>query len=320
MNLDQLRYVCAIYETGSINRAAEKLYLSQPNVSNAITRLEHELGFAIMHRSHQGVTFTQEGIALVNYASRILDDCNAIRSLHAQPQRRRFRLISPHYPPVDRAFILLCQQLEKNGELCGCDLHLLGGNWVESLAALQKKTVELAVACVPQETVHSAIFRSSLEQHGVQFVPIAQTSVVIKLSKDHPLLRETPFPFARLSEYPMTEYTSRVDTLSAYGSIKLPAALQPSHIYVDSGRTRTQLIAGTTVWGLAMKLPKQHETEYGVRYVELPDSTWCIGVLREASRPEDELEMLFLELLREQLRFLYESGEMAEEAENLTAD
>lgn len=311
MNLDQLRYVCAIYETGSINRAAEKLYLSQPNVSNAITRLERELGLTIMHRSHHGVQFTQEGLALVNYASRILDDCSSIRNLHAQPQLRRFRVISPHYPPVDRAFVSLCRELDAAGALGACDLHLTGGNWVESLSALQKKSVELAVTCVPEETVRSAIFRSAIEQHGVQFVPLAQTSVVIKLSKDHPLLRETPFPFARLSEYPMTEYASRVDTLSAYGSIKLPTAPQPSRIFVDSGRTRTQLIAQTQVWGLAMKLPKQHEAEYGVRYVELPDSTWCIGILRAEARPVDALEERFLNFLREELRFLGESEQDA---------
>lgn len=306
MNLDQLRYICAIYETGSISRAAEKLYLSQPNISNAVSRLERELGFSILQRSHNGVRFTDRGVTLAKYAKHIVEECESIQKLVLQPEVRHLRILAPHYTPVDNAFIELCAELERSGELAGADLHLTGMNWVESLPVLREKRAELSIACVPEQTVHSAYFQSRLKQNGVQFYPIASSSVVAKLSENHPLLKQTPFPFERLSEYPMTEYSTQVDSLSAYGNIKLPFACKPSCIYVDSGRTRSALIARTNAWGIAMKLPQKHDQAYGIRCVEVPDSVWSIGYLRDPARPEDTLETRFLALLRAQLLFLQE--------------
>lgn len=304
MKLEQLRYICAIYEAGSINRAADRLFLSQPNISNAVSKLERELGFSIMRRSHSGVQFTDKGLELVQYATSVLDKCEGIKRLRDQPALRHFRVISPHYPPVDQAFIHLCSELEKRDELLDFDLRLTGTNWLESLTVLYKKGAELAVTCVPEETVDSVFFRHSVDQHGVAYKQLAKTSVVVKLSKDHPLLKEDRFPFEKLRNYPTTEYSSQVDAFSAYGNIKLPAAFEANRICVDSGRTRTQLIAETNAWGIAMKLPKRHEEEYGIRYVEIPDSTWSIGYLRDPKRPMDRLEERFLELLSDELQFL----------------
>lgn len=304
MNLEQLRYVCAIYETGSISRAAEKLFLSQPNISNAIGKLERELGFDILVRSHTGVRFTDRGLELVRHASCILEQCGTIRQLQSTKSIRHFRVITPRYAPVDQAFIRLCALLEQEGRLQQMDMRLTEANWMDSLPALHKERVEIAVTCVPAETVRSAFFRSSLEQHGVEYCPLATTGVMVKLRKGHPLLSQQPFPFERLSEYPMTEYSAHSDTMLAYGGIKLPFGMDPSHIYVDSGRTRSRLIAATDAWGIAMKMPKDHQDEYNIRYVEFPDSAWSVGYLRRQGHPVDSLERQFLALLTEELNFL----------------
>lgn len=306
MNLDQLRYVHAIYETGSIRRAADKLFLSQPNVSSAVSKLEKELGFTILVRHHNGVQFTEKGLELVQTATRILEECNSIKGLCSRPALEHFRIVTTPYPPVSRAFIHLCGELEKSGQLQEQDLRLTNGNWIESLTALYKGNAELAVTSIPEETVTSALFLNSLQQHGAVFTPLVKTSVVVKLAKDHPLLQQTPFPFEKLNDYPMTEYNSTVDTLSAYGGIQLPLSFNPSRIYVSSGRTRSQLIAQTNAWGVAVKLPKAHEEEYGIRYVEIPQSSWCIGYLKAVHSPTSHLEERFLSLLKEELSFLEE--------------
>lgn len=306
MKLDQLRYVCAIYEAGSIRQAADKLFLSQPNLSNSISQLERELGFNILLRSHNGVRFTDKGLELVQYATRILEECETIRTLCDKPTLHHFRVIAPHYPPVDQAFVQLCHELDQTNGLKGLDLRLTEANWVDSLPTLSRKSAELAVVCVPEETACSVAFRRSLDQNGLEFYPLANTTVVIKLSKNHPLLAHTPFPFERLGDYPMTEYSARTDTLSAYGGIKLPFSFHPSRVYVDTGRTRSQLIAQSNIWGVATKLPKAHQEEYGIQYVELPDSSWSIGYLRDPERPSDPIEDRFLTLLRQELQFLEE--------------
>lgn len=56
MTLQQLHYAITISETGSLNKAAEILYVAQPSLSDAVRELEKELGITIFHRSGRGVT------------------------------------------------------------------------------------------------------------------------------------------------------------------------------------------------------------------------------------------------------------------------
>ena len=61
MTLQQLRYAIVISETGSMNKAAETLYIAQPSLTGAMQELERELGITIFHRSGRGVTLTNDG-------------------------------------------------------------------------------------------------------------------------------------------------------------------------------------------------------------------------------------------------------------------
>ena len=72
MNIDQLRYVFEAARSGSISRAAESLYLSQPSVSEAITKLEKELGEPLFHRHKKGVSLTAFGTEILPYVQNIL--------------------------------------------------------------------------------------------------------------------------------------------------------------------------------------------------------------------------------------------------------
>lgn len=61
MRLSQLRYFVEVCTHGSITRAAEKLYVSQPTVTTAIRDLEKELGVSLFHRIKQRIYLTNEG-------------------------------------------------------------------------------------------------------------------------------------------------------------------------------------------------------------------------------------------------------------------
>ena len=71
MTLTQLRYVIAIAETKSINKAAEQLYVSQPSLTSAVQELEKELGIILFNRSGRGVTLTNDGAEFLLYARQL---------------------------------------------------------------------------------------------------------------------------------------------------------------------------------------------------------------------------------------------------------
>lgn len=64
-------YVIAVAECGSISKAAEFLYISQPSLSRFISKLENELGLRLFLRSIDGITLTEAGEVYVSYAKEI---------------------------------------------------------------------------------------------------------------------------------------------------------------------------------------------------------------------------------------------------------
>jgi len=67
-NLEHYRIFCKIADCGSISKAADQLFVSQPAVSLTIKQLEGELGVALFARTQRGVNLTPEGELLYSFA------------------------------------------------------------------------------------------------------------------------------------------------------------------------------------------------------------------------------------------------------------
>ena len=70
MNIVHLKYAVEIARTKSISKAAENLYMAQPNLSRAVKELEEILGITIFKRTSKGITVTPEGVEFLRYAKR----------------------------------------------------------------------------------------------------------------------------------------------------------------------------------------------------------------------------------------------------------
>jgi LysR family hydrogen peroxide-inducible transcriptional activator len=79
MELHQLRYFCAVAETGSFSRAAEQSHVSQPSLSQQILKLEDELGARLFDRLGRSVQVTEVGKAFLPRARAVLRELEAAR-------------------------------------------------------------------------------------------------------------------------------------------------------------------------------------------------------------------------------------------------
>ncbi|HWQ12235.1 MAG TPA: transcriptional regulator CynR [Roseiflexaceae bacterium] len=77
MELRQLRYFLTVAEEGHFTRAAERLYISQPALSQQIRQLEAELGAVLLDRAGRRVRLTDSGEVVAHYARRALQELDA---------------------------------------------------------------------------------------------------------------------------------------------------------------------------------------------------------------------------------------------------
>ena len=104
MNLNHLEYLITVAENGSINRAAQALYVSQPYLSGVIKSVEEELGFLVFRRTSTGVEPTELGVQALEGARRILLELEQMRALKGQ-RPQSLRIASVYSPFFMKCFL-----------------------------------------------------------------------------------------------------------------------------------------------------------------------------------------------------------------------
>lgn len=83
MDVRQLRYFLAVVDHQGFNRAAEKLFIAQPSLSQTIKALEQEVGVPLFHRVGRRAVLSEAGKALVGPARLVVRDLEAAQSAMA---------------------------------------------------------------------------------------------------------------------------------------------------------------------------------------------------------------------------------------------
>lgn len=80
VRLEQLKYIIEVANCGSITVAADKLHVSQPNISYAISSLEKELEAVIFHRTRSGTETTEIGRSIIEQAQEIMNQVDILKN------------------------------------------------------------------------------------------------------------------------------------------------------------------------------------------------------------------------------------------------
>ena len=205
ISLDSYRTFYFVAQYGSISRAAEALFLNQPNVTRTIKNLEEDLGCILFVRSRKGVSLTPEGDILLSYIRPAIEEILAgeetVRqwaSLDAGSVRiaaSEFALQQALLPVITK-FRSLYPKIQ---------MRIQSSNTPDAIAALLAKKVDFAVVSSEGECPRT-LERISLLSY--RDVPVCSQSLTI--------FENEPLTVAQLASYPFVIMRKGTSTNSLY--------------------------------------------------------------------------------------------------------
>lgn len=200
MELRHLRYFVAVATELHFGRAAERLYVSQPALSQQILNLEAELGVALFVRDRRKVELSSAGAALLPEAQAILDRVDAatalVRSVGAGSRGRLRVAVTPSLP----GGMVEAVVEEFRHRYTHVDFELGSGTTSQNLAALRRGSMQLVV-------VHPPIPAMA----DVTCLEIATEPIVVGLASGHPLTKHRRLRRAHLAGHPLVYFPRRTD-------------------------------------------------------------------------------------------------------------
>ena len=79
MRIEQLEYIAAVTQHGSLRRASERLHIPQPALSEAVSKLERELGVLLLDRRRSGARISREGRELLHHMVEVLEAVDRLK-------------------------------------------------------------------------------------------------------------------------------------------------------------------------------------------------------------------------------------------------
>ncbi|MGE5629596.1 MAG: LysR family transcriptional regulator [Caulobacteraceae bacterium] len=264
MKIQHLQYVLEIADSGSINKAADKLLLSQPNVSSALKTLEGELGFPIFSRTNKGITLTSEGRQFLSCARRMVAEYEQITTIKTGEKVHRFHLSAGYHSAIEEAFAILCSEYQDSAKLNFIITNADADSIIENVY-LNKS--DLGILLLPQNMPSTLL--SLCDKKDLTVSAIRELCFNVNLSRNHPLLKDKDFDIKKLRNYPFVDYEMKI--LSSSSDLVRMGIIDPDkRILVDERDTRCHIVATTNAFSIGCGLHPRIRERYNWVCIPLP--------------------------------------------------
>ncbi len=198
MNILHLKYAVEVAKTGSLNKAAENLFMAQPNLSRAIKELESSLGITIFSRSPKGMVATDDGEEFLHYARKILSQIDEVEAIYKSnaPQKQMFSISVPRATYICEAFSEFSKKIDNT---LPAELFYKETNAMRAIKNITDANYKLGILRYAEN--YDKYFKTMLEEKGLGYEIVAEFSYKIIMSKSHPLAAKSEISLGDLRPY-----------------------------------------------------------------------------------------------------------------------
>ena len=202
MTIQQLNYVITISEKGSLNKAAEVLYVTQPSLTSAVRELERELGITLFNRGGKGVTLTNDGAEFIQYARQVVNQYDRLLEKYGKGgnMRKKFGISCQHYSFAVKSFVEMVKQFDTD-EYEFAIRESKTRDVIEDVAAGKSEVGILYLSDFNRKAIGKFLKSNQLEFH-----PLINCEPYVYLWKGHPLAKQKSIRLEELQDYPCLSF------------------------------------------------------------------------------------------------------------------
>ena len=202
MTLQQLKYAITVAQTGTITEAAEKLYISQPSLTNAIHELEKEMNIEIFTRTNKGIIVSKDGEDFLGYARQVLEQAAVLEDKYkgGGGGKKKFCISTQHYSFAVNAFVDLIKKYGQDEY----DFSIRETQTYEIIEDVAKMNSELGI--IFMDDFNDVVLNKILKSNDLEFHQLYSAKPHVFISRRHPLAGKQIITNEQLEAYPYLSY------------------------------------------------------------------------------------------------------------------
>ncbi|MFR7276369.1 LysR family transcriptional regulator [Streptococcus pneumoniae] len=294
MNIQQLRYVVAIANSGTFREAAEKMYVSQPSLSISVRDLEKELGFKIFRRTSSGTFLTRRGMEFYEKSQELVKGFDIFQNQYANPEEEKdeFSVASQHYdflPPTITAFSERYPDYK--------NFRIFESTTVQILDEVAQGNSEIGIIYLNNQNKKGIMQR--VEKLGLEVIELIPFHTHIYLREGHPLAQKEELVMEDLADLPTVRFTQEKDEYLYYSENFVDTSASSQMFNVTDRATLNGILERTDAYATGSGF-LDSDSVNGITVIRLKDN--LDNRMVYVKREEVELSQagtLFVEVMQE---------------------
>ncbi|HGJ2222125.1 LysR family transcriptional regulator [Streptococcus pneumoniae] len=294
MNIQQLRYVVAIANSGTFREAAEKMYVSQPSLSISVRDLEKELGFKIFRRTSSGTFLTRRGMEFYEKSQELVKGFDIFQNQYANPEEEKdeFSVASQHYDFLSPTITAFSERYPdyKN-------FRIFESTTVQILDEVAQGHSEIGIIYLNNQNKKGIMQR--VEKLGLEVIELIPFHTHIYLREGHPLAQKEELVMEDLADLPTVRFTQEKDEYLYYSENFVDTSASSQMFNVTDRATLNGILERTDAYATGSGF-LDSDSVNGITVIRLKDN--LDNRMVYVKREEVELSQagtLFVEVMQE---------------------
>lgn len=228
MNIDQLKYFADLAKTNSITTTAKRMFISQQALSESIKRLENEVGCTLVTRSKTGVSFTEDGKLILDYAKKIPELHMALEEELQSKYNKDFlhgKLTIGVGPTVSNVFLPKLM-LKMHRQYPSIKLHVLESPRESILSLLRTSELDFGIFGIYTETdserfvgPEEKLLTSLQTFEKLHLTKLYTDPMVCVMYKNHPMTAQKVLTREQLKDIAQTNYATDATSFTVSNAV-----------------------------------------------------------------------------------------------------